>query len=104
MLATQSRPTLCNSIDCSPPGSPVHGIFLTGKKYWSGACCFLLQGDLQDPGIEPMSPALQVDSLPSEPSGLPLSAITITIKVDGSFKGGRSKEPLFNDIEFHFAR
>ena len=29
---------------------------------------FLLQGNLPDPGIKPGSPALQVDSLPSEPS------------------------------------
>ena len=30
-----------------------------------------LQGDLSDPGIEPRSPALQADSLPSEPPGKP---------------------------------
>ena len=29
-------------------------------------------GDLPDPGIEPQSPALQADSLPSEPPGKPL--------------------------------
>ena len=28
-------------------------------------------GDLPDPGIEPKSPALQADSLPSEPQGKP---------------------------------
>ena len=28
-------------------------------------------GDLPDPGIQPMSPALQVDSLPTEPPGKP---------------------------------
>ena len=28
-------------------------------------------GDLPNPGIEPMSPALQADSLPSEPPGKP---------------------------------
>ena len=33
---------------------------------------FLLQGDLSDPGIEPGSPALQADSLPSEPPGKPI--------------------------------
>ena len=27
MLVTQSYPTLCNPMDCSPPGSSVHGIF-----------------------------------------------------------------------------
>ena len=31
-------------------------------------------GDLPDPGIEPRSPALQVDSLPSEPPGKPHSS------------------------------
>ena len=31
----------------------------------------LLQGDLPNPGIEPRSPALQVDSLPAEPQGKP---------------------------------
>ena len=30
-----------------------------------------LQGDLPDPGIEPRTPALLVDSLPSEPPGKP---------------------------------
>ena len=32
---------------------------------------FLLQGDLPDPGIEPGSPSLQADVLPSEPPGKP---------------------------------
>ena len=30
-------------------------------------------GDLPDPGIEPMSPALQVDSLPAELPGKPFT-------------------------------
>ena len=30
---------------------------------------FLIQGDLPDPGIEPESPALEMDSLPFEPPG-----------------------------------
>ena len=30
-------------------------------------------GDLPNPGIEPRSPALQADSLPSEPTGKPTS-------------------------------
>ena len=32
----------------------------------------LLQGNLPTPGIEPSSPTLQADSLPSEPPGKPL--------------------------------
>ena len=38
------------------------------QEYWSGLPC-PPPGDLPDPGTEPRSPALQVDSLPSEPPG-----------------------------------
>ena len=37
------------------------------QKYWSGSP-FPSPGHLPQPGIEPGSPALQADSLPSEPS------------------------------------
>ena len=40
------------------------------QEYWSGLP-FLPPGDLPDPGIESMSPALQVNSLPVEPPGKP---------------------------------
>ena len=36
------------------------------QEHWSGLP-FPSPGDLPDPGIEPGSPALQLDSLPSEP-------------------------------------
>ena len=36
------------------------------QKYWSGLS-FPTPGDLPNPGIEPGSPALQADPLPSEP-------------------------------------
>ena len=38
------------------------------QEYWSGLP-FPSPGDLLDPGIKPMSPELQSDSLPSEPQG-----------------------------------
>ena len=38
------------------------------QVYWSGLA-FPAPGDLPDPGIEPGSPAVQVDSLPAEPPG-----------------------------------
>ena len=38
------------------------------QEYWSGLP-FLSPGDLPNPGIEPGSPALQADALPSEPPG-----------------------------------
>ena len=40
-----------------------------GQEYWSAMPS---SRDLPDPGIKPMSPALQVDSLPAEPPGKPL--------------------------------
>ena len=40
------------------------------QQYWSGLP-FPVPGDRLHPGIEPRSPALQVDALPSEPPGKP---------------------------------
>ena len=45
-----------------------HGI--SQARIWSGLP-FPSPGDLLDPGIEPKSPTLQADSLPSEPAGKP---------------------------------
>ena len=40
------------------------------QEYWSGLP-FTSPGDLPNPAIEPRSPPLQADSLPSEPPGKP---------------------------------
>ena len=40
------------------------------QEYWSGLP-FPSPGDLPDPGIEPGSPALEADTLTSEPPGKP---------------------------------
>ena len=40
------------------------------QEGWSGLP-FPSRGDLPDPGIDPRAPALQADSLPSEPPGKP---------------------------------
>ena len=42
----------------------------SGQGYWNGLP-FPSPEDLPDPGIEPRSPALQADTLPSEPLGKP---------------------------------
>ena len=68
MKVAQSYPTLCDPMDCSPPGSTSMGF--SRQEYWSGLP-FLSPGDLPDPGIKPGSPVLQADSLPSEPPGKP---------------------------------
>ena len=54
----------CNTVDCSPPGSYVHGVSQARILEWVG---FPSPGHLPNPGIEPMSPELQVDSFSSEP-------------------------------------
>ena len=64
----QSCPTLCDPMDCSLPGFSVHGIFQARVLEWGAISS---PGDLPDPGIEPRSPALQADALPSEPPGKP---------------------------------
>ena len=48
-LVTQSCPTLCNSIDCSSPGSFVHGILQVRRLEWE-AMPSLLQGILPTQG------------------------------------------------------
>ena len=55
----QSCPTLCSPVDCSPPGSSVHGILQARILEW--VAIFFL-GDLPNPGVETGSPALQADS------------------------------------------
>ena len=54
-LVTQPYLTLCNPLDCSLPGSSVHGIIQA--SIWVG-WHVPLQGNLPNPGIEPRSPAL----------------------------------------------
>ena len=54
--------SLCKLMDCSPPGSSVHGI--SRQEYWSGLP-FPSSRDLPDSGIKPRSPTLQADALTS---------------------------------------
>ena len=63
-------------LDCSPPGSSVHGISQAGISEWVSISS---PGDLADPGIEPASPALQADSLLSEPPGKPSVCVVYPI-------------------------
>ena len=44
--------TLCDPMDCSPPGSSVHGILQARVLQWVD---FSPPGDLADPGIKPAS-------------------------------------------------
>ena len=49
-------PTLCDLVDCNPPGFSSMGF--SRQEYWS-EWPFPSPGDLPDPGIKPISPVLQ---------------------------------------------
>ena len=68
VLVAQSCLTPCDPTDCTHQ-APLSMEFFR-QEYCSGLP-FPSPGDLPDPGIEPVSPALQADSLPSEPLGKP---------------------------------
>ena len=66
-MCAQSRPTLCDPVDCRPPSSSVHRIFQAKILAW---VAISPPGDFLDSGIElvsPVSPALQADSVMLEP-------------------------------------
>ena len=68
VLIALSHLTLCDPMDCSSQSLSVHGILQARILEWTA---FPSPGDLSNLGIEPSSPALQADSLPSEPLGKP---------------------------------
>ena len=59
------KSTLCDPMDQAPQSTE-----FSRQKYWSGLP-FPSPRDLPNPGIEPGSPALRADALPSEPPGKP---------------------------------
>ena len=72
-----------NPMNCSLPGSSVHGILQARILEW---IAMPSSGDLPDPGIEPGSPALKADSLPTEPPGKP-SALSLYLRLSLNWKG-----------------
>ena len=63
---TQSCPTLCDPMDCNYQAPLSMGF---SRREYSSGLPFPSPGDLPNPGVEPGSPALQADALPSEPPG-----------------------------------
>ena len=62
----QSCTTLCDPVDCSPPGSSVHGISQSRILEW---VAMPSSRDRPDPRVELTSPAFQADYLPAKPRG-----------------------------------
>ena len=69
-LVAQLCLTLCDSVDCSPPGSSVPRISLARILEWV-AISFS-----RGPGMEPESPALAGRFFTTEPPGKPLNTLT----------------------------
>ena len=68
VLDAQLCLTLCNPMDCSLPGSSVHGILQARILEWAAISFSRGSSRSRDrPGL----PALQAVSLPSEPPGKP---------------------------------
>ena len=62
--------TLCNPVDCSPPGSPVHEILLARTKEW--VAIYSCRGSSQPRAGSCALPHCQVGSLPLVPPGKPV--------------------------------
>ena len=61
-------PTLCDPMDCSPPGPSVHGILQARILEWVAISFFR---ESSQPRDRTWPPALQADSLPYKPPGKP---------------------------------
>ena len=100
----QSCLTLCNPMDCSPPGSSVHGIFLARILEWltMPSSRAADPGNLPDPGSEPVSPsspALEVDSLLLSHRGSPLASVTSTFPCISSVLGVAAASCYFSSLD-----
>ena len=84
VLAAQSCLTLCDSMDCRPPGSSVHGISQARILEW---VAISFSRGLPNPWIEPQFPVLQAETLLSELLGKP-----IVVLIHSSFLGTRVEQ------------
>ena len=69
-LAIQLSQTLCDPLELQPAHQATQSVRFRRQEFWS-ELPFPPPGDLPDSGIKPtsaVSPALQADSLPAEPS------------------------------------
>ena len=69
---------LWDPMDCSLPGSSVHGILQARILEWVAISCL---GYLLNPGIKPRSPTLEADALTSNP---PVSPKSLWALIPGS--------------------
>ena len=63
-MCAQLGPSRCDPMDCSLPGSSVHGISLARILKWVAICFSKGSSDPGMKAVSPASPALQVYALP----------------------------------------
>ena len=98
----QSCPTLWDPVDCSPPGSSLHGIFQAGILEWG--CRSLLQGIFPAQKLNLSLPHCQVDSLPWCHLGSPFFMTVCSKLPMGSFGGTRWGQGTAEGIQGQIVR
>ena len=95
VLVIQLCQTLCDSMDLQPTRLLCPWDF--SRQGYRSELPFPSPGDFPDPGIEPGSPALQADSLSSEPPGKPKMRKCIAVASHESTQvpGGEAEERKF---------
>ena len=104
LIVTQSCPTLCNSMNCSPSGSSVHAPYVHSSRKNTGASWhFLFQGILPTQGKNSCLLCLhlyQKNSLPLNHLGSPKFFDSSNYLQTGIQKGaGSSQEPSLRQLE-----
>ena len=102
VLAAQSCTTLHDPVNRGARQSPL-AIESSKQEYWTGLP-FPPPGDLPNPAIEPRCPALQADSLSTEPQGSPgLHKMLVISPVScDSFRTVTSSFKLYVQPTLHF--
>ena len=95
-----SRSVMSDFLDpmsCSLPGSSVHGILQTRILEW--AAIPFSRGSSQS-RMEPRSPTLQAESLPSDPPGKPMTPLRPVFNIESSSNAIRA--PLGHKLSRHW--
>ena len=99
VLVAQSCLTVCNPMDCSPPGSSVHGILQARILEWVAVS--FSRGIFPNTGIKPMPPALAGRFLTAKPPGKstndsPSGTVLVKLSRDLIFHPHRSEQVLLS--------
>ena len=92
----QSPPTLCNLMDCSPPGSSVHGVFQVRMLEWVAISYSRGSSQTRD---QPMSPALAGTFFTTEPPGKP--ALTNNAEQMMTREKQCAEKPCWGQVTFY---